>query len=41
LDLANLKGANLKGAIIDNVIWDHTTCPDGSNSDANFHCGYP
>lgn len=41
LEYANLEGANLKGAIIDNVIWSHTTCPNGSNSDANVHCGYP
>ena len=41
LEYANLTGANLKGTIIDNVVWDHTTCPNGSNSDANFHCGYP
>ena len=41
LEYSNLEGANLKGAIIDNVIWSHTTCPNGSNSDENFHCGYP
>jgi hypothetical protein len=41
LEYANLTGANLKRTIIDNVVWDHTTCPNGSNSDANFHCGYP
>ena len=30
---ANLKGARLVGARVDEVIWNDTTCPDGTNSD--------
>jgi uncharacterized protein YjbI with pentapeptide repeats len=32
---ANLTGANLQGATLTNVIWDDTTCPDGTNSNDN------
>jgi uncharacterized protein YjbI with pentapeptide repeats len=32
---ANLTGANLTDAILTDVIWDNTTCPDGTNSDDN------
>jgi len=32
---ANLAGANLAGANVRDVIWSHTICPDGTNSDAN------
>jgi uncharacterized protein YjbI with pentapeptide repeats len=33
LTLANLTGAVITGANLQGVIWLHTTCPDGSNSD--------
>jgi uncharacterized protein YjbI with pentapeptide repeats len=33
LTRAILTGANLHGANLTNVIWDDTTCPDGTNSD--------
>jgi hypothetical protein len=29
---ANLKNANLKGATLTGVVWQNTTCPDGTNS---------
>jgi DNA-binding beta-propeller fold protein YncE len=32
---ANLTGANLSGANLSGVIWSNTTCPDGTNSDAD------
>ncbi|HEX3454979.1 MAG TPA: alkaline phosphatase family protein [Gaiellaceae bacterium] len=32
---ANLTGANLAGANIQNVTWSNTTCPDGTNSNAD------
>ena len=38
---ANLTGANLTGATglpsatVAGVVWSNTTCPDGTNSDAN------
>jgi uncharacterized protein YjbI with pentapeptide repeats len=32
---ANLKGANLQGANLKNVTWSNTTCPDGTNSNAD------
>ena len=32
---ADLTGANLEGATISGVIWVGTTCPDGTNSNAN------
>ena len=32
---ANLSGANLNGANLNKVIWSGTTCPDGTNSDAD------
>ncbi len=41
---ADLTGANLSGASVDgtsflNAVWNHTTCPDGTNSDqANSSC---
>ena len=40
LNGADLTGANLQGAIttganFNNVIWSNTTCPDGTNSNAN------
>jgi hypothetical protein len=30
---ANLRGADLSGVKLDSVVWEHTTCPDGTNSD--------
>jgi hypothetical protein len=30
---ANLRGAKLSGASLDGVVWMHTICPDGENSD--------
>jgi hypothetical protein len=35
----NLINAWLTGAEIVDVIWSNTTCPDGSNSDANENTG--
>jgi hypothetical protein len=32
---ADLTGANLDGASLKGVVWHHTTCPDGTNSDTN------
>jgi uncharacterized protein YjbI with pentapeptide repeats len=32
---ANFNGANLRSAVLNGVIWLHTTCPDGTNSDDN------
>ena len=32
---ANLTNANLTGANVSGVQWQHTTCPDGTNSDNN------
>jgi hypothetical protein len=32
---ANLTGANLAGANIQNITWSNTTCPDGTNSNAD------
>jgi len=32
---ANLTGANLAGANVDQITWSNTTCPDGTNSDAD------
>jgi uncharacterized protein YjbI with pentapeptide repeats len=32
---ANLSGANLSGADLTDVVWSHTTCPDGTNSDSD------
>jgi uncharacterized protein YjbI with pentapeptide repeats len=32
---ANLKGANLHTATLTGVIWNNTTCPDGTNSSSN------
>jgi uncharacterized protein YjbI with pentapeptide repeats len=32
---ANLSGADLTGATLTGVIWAHTICPDGTNSDDN------
>ena len=32
---ANLTGASLSGANVNGVIWSNTTCPDGTNSDAD------
>ncbi|MEO1270567.1 MAG: pentapeptide repeat-containing protein, partial [Myxococcota bacterium] len=29
----NLRGAQLRGAVLTGVLWNHTTCPDGTNSD--------
>lgn len=39
---ANLYGANLDGANLDYVLWDNTTCPDGTNSSVwdPQTCGY-
>lgn len=36
-DLADvdLTGANLHGATLTGVVWSNTTCPDGTNSDAD------
>jgi hypothetical protein len=31
---ANLNGANLIGAKVDGVVWNDTTCPDGTNSNS-------
>lgn len=31
---ANLRGADMREATINDVTWGNTTCPDGSNSDA-------
>jgi hypothetical protein len=33
LSHADLKGAQLQDAVIDDVVWNGTTCPDGTNSD--------
>ena len=33
LTSADLRGSNLMGATIDHVLWAHTICPDGTNSD--------
>jgi uncharacterized protein YjbI with pentapeptide repeats len=35
LSAAKLTGANLTGANLTGVIWGDTTCPDGTNSDAD------
>ena len=32
---ANLQGANLQGANLNKATWSGTTCPDGTNSDAD------
>ena len=32
---ANLAGAGLNGANVKDVVWSHTVCPDGTNSDSN------
>ena len=32
---ADLTGADVAGAVLDEVTWGGTTCPDGTNSDAN------
>ena len=32
---ANLSGADLSGANLNRVTWSNTTCPDGTNSDAD------
>ena len=37
LTYANLTGANLSFTTLDNITWDYTTCPDGTNS--NEHGG--
>jgi len=38
---AFLFEADLRGANLDRVIWDNTTCPDGSNSDDNGDRCFP
>ncbi len=38
---AFLLNANLRGANLDRVIWNNTTCPDGSNSDDNGDRCFP
>jgi hypothetical protein len=35
LGRADLKGADLKGAKLSGAHWDHTTCPDSTDSDAH------
>jgi hypothetical protein len=35
LAYADLTGADMQAAIVDKVMWVSTTCPDGTNSDAN------
>lgn len=35
LAFADLTGATLTGAVLDEALWRNTTCPDGTNSDAN------
>ncbi|MDQ1532231.1 MAG: hypothetical protein QOE37_2392 [Microbacteriaceae bacterium] len=39
---ANLRGADLSDAVVKDVIWSHTTCPDGtdSNDDGNSCRGH-
>jgi uncharacterized protein YjbI with pentapeptide repeats len=32
---ANLSGANLNSATLTGVKWNNTTCPDGTNSNAD------
>jgi hypothetical protein len=32
---ANLTGAHVQGANLNNVVWSHTTCPDGTSSDSH------
>jgi uncharacterized protein YjbI with pentapeptide repeats len=32
---ADLTGANLAGANIQKITWSNTTCPDGTNSNAD------
>jgi hypothetical protein len=36
---ADLRGAQLSGANIDQVIWNNTTCPDGTNTDTTSRLG--
>ena len=38
----NLLGANLINAKLDGIVWENTTCPDGTNSDDNLGtcCGH-
>ena len=31
----NLSNADLGGAILDDIYWENTICPDGTNSDDN------
>ena len=35
LTKADLFGVNLSGATVSEVLWNNTTCPDGTNSDNN------
>jgi hypothetical protein len=40
LSSTNLSGADLSGAYLSGAKWNHTTCPDGTNSDDNDGDGF-